>query len=240
MKWRTATLAAIVKRSPTVSSFFLDLPEPLSFVPGQHVDIRLTAPDGYRAQRSYSIASAPEAAGPIELAIEKLDDGEVSPFFHEIAAVGDEIELRGPVGGHFNWNVDDGGPVLLIGGGSGLVPLLSMLRHRIARTSRVPMALVFSVRTRADFLFRAELEAYAARNDGFGLIVTLTRDSEPGSQSHTRRIDREMVAQALSLLPALPVQVLVCGSNAFVGAAADAAIAAGVPTDRIKTERYGN
>src|SRR5689334_14540584 len=129
LAWRSARIDSIIQLTPTVKSFFFRFDEPLRFVAGQHMDVRLTAADGYQAQRSYSIASRPEDAARIELVIEKLDDGEVSPFFHEVAAVGDEIELRGPIGGHFLWRAQDGGPVLLVGGGSGVVPLACMVRH---------------------------------------------------------------------------------------------------------------
>jgi ferredoxin-NADP reductase len=179
LAWQPATVTAIEPRTPTVKSYFFRLAQPLRFVAGQHMDVRLTAPDGYQAQRSYSIASAPETAGLVELAIERLDDGEVSPFFHDVVAVGDEIELRGPIGGHFNWSVDDGGPLLLVGGGSGVVPLACMLRHRAARSSTVRAALVYSARTAADLIFGDELRALAARADGFALFATLTREASP-------------------------------------------------------------
>ncbi len=138
MRWQPAKITAIVSDTPRVKNFFFELSRPFSFRAGQHVDVRLTAPDGYQAERSYSIASAPEAQSSLELAIERLDDGEVSPFFHDVAAVGDDIELRGPIGGHFVWEVADGGPLLLLGGGSGAVPLMAMIRHRASQGSRHP------------------------------------------------------------------------------------------------------
>src|SRR4051794_24443386 len=145
--WQTATITKIEHRTPTVSSFWFKPEKPFGFVAGQHVDVRLTAPDGYRAQRSYSIGSAPEHNDLIELAIERLPRGEVSPFFHEVAEVGDDIELRGPLGGYFIWSVTDSGPLLLVGGASGVVPLLSMIRHRALQGSSVPTLLLFSART---------------------------------------------------------------------------------------------
>ena len=157
IRWQPATITKIVHNTPRVSSFWFRPSEPFAFKAGQHVDIRLTAPDGYRAQRSYSIGSAPEDSPEVELTIERLDDGEVSPFFHDVAEVGDDIELRGPIGGHFVWEVADGGPLLLLGGGSGVVPLMSMIRDRASRHSRVPMVLLFSARTFGDVLFRDEL-----------------------------------------------------------------------------------
>ncbi|WP_287286450.1 FAD-binding oxidoreductase, partial [Mesorhizobium sp.] len=169
MHWQSAIITRIEKLSPRVKSFFFHLPGAISFRPGQHVVLRLTAPDGYRAQRSYSIASAPGPgkAEELELTIERFDDGEVSPFMHDAAQVDDEIELGGPIGGHFNWSPEDGGPVLFIGGGSGLVPIMSMLRHRAANESRVPATLVFSARLREDLLFFDELSKLAAFGDGF-------------------------------------------------------------------------
>ena len=218
----------------------LPLPaRPASFVPGQHMDVRLTAPDGYEAQRSYSIASAPEAVDRIELAIERLQDGEVSPFFHETVAAGDEIELRGPIGGHFMWSVKDGGPLLLVGGGAGVVPLASMIRHRAARASTVPMALVYSARTAADLLYGAELQALAARNDGFRYLPTLTREPNLPTGIRAGRIDGSLLAGALQGLPAAPAIVFVCGANAFVETAAQALLGLGIPAAAIRTERYG-
>ena len=174
--WQEAKIAAIMPDTPRVKRFLLAPSAPFLFRAGQHVDVRLTAPDGYQAERSYSIASAPEQTAAIELAIERLDDGEVSPFFHDVAEVGDAIELRGPIGGHFVWDVKDGGPLLLLGGGSGVVPLMSMLRHRAAVGSRVPALLLFSSRTWEDVIFRDELLALDAKNDGFQLALALTRD----------------------------------------------------------------
>jgi len=239
MKWQNARLVRRQERSRKVTSFFLEPETPFSFKAGQHVDIRLTAPDGYTAQRSYSIASGPEEGGPLELAIEKLDDGEVSPFFHEVAEVGDMIELRGPIGGHFVWSAEDGGPLLLLAGGSGLVPLLSMLRHRFARGDKTPTALVLSIRGEADFLFGDELEAFAARDPRFRLLVTMTRATTVEGAGRKGRIATELLREAVSGWASPPLHTLICGSNAFVNAASDAALEAGVPVSGIRTERYG-
>jgi ferredoxin-NADP reductase len=245
--WQTATIRAIGIETARVKTFTLALARPFVFRAGQHVDVRLTAPDGYQAQRSYSIASAPAedgaAAGAIALTIEQLDDGEVSPFFHEVAAVGDDIELRGPIGGHFVWSVDDGGPVLLLGGGSGVVPLASMLRHRAARASASgvapdPMALVLSARTFDQVIYRDELLALDGR-DGFHCVLALTRDRPRRAADHGRRIDAAMVRAAIATLGRPPALVFACGANAFVNAATDATLAAGVPAASIRTERYG-
>jgi ferredoxin-NADP reductase len=239
LSWQTASVVAIEPRTPTVKSFFFRLKGRLSFVPGQHMDVRLLAPDGYEAQRSYSIASAPEANDRIELAIEKLQDGEVSPFFHDTVAVGDEIELRGPIGGHFMWWVNDGGPLLLVGGGSGVVPLACMLRHRAAHRSAVPAVLVYSARTAADLIFCDELQALRARRDGFHFIPTLTREPSPPPGLRVGRIDAALLIDALARLPSPPKTAFVCGINAFVETAAQALLALGIPPKAIRTERYG-
>jgi ferredoxin-NADP reductase len=239
LRWQAFPIAAIEARTPTVKSFFFSLAQPLRFIPGQHMDVRLTAPDGYEAQRSYSIASAPETGERLELAIECLQDGEVSPFFFATAAVGDKIELRGPIGGHFTWSIDDGGPVLLVGGGSGVVPLACMLRHRAARASSVPAALVYSARTAADLIFGDELHRYAARADGLHFLPTLTRETNPSTGIRSGRIDAELFSEALARLPSRPKTAFVCGANAFVETAADLLLGLGVPASTIRTERYG-
>ncbi|PWJ90132.1 MULTISPECIES: FAD-binding oxidoreductase [Mesorhizobium] len=237
--WQVARIVRIEKRTPRVTSFFLQPSRPFAYRAGQHVDVRLTAPDGYQARRSYSIASAPESGGVIELAIEKLDDGEVSPFFHEVAAIGDEIELRGPLGGHFVWPEDGNGPLVLVGGGSGVVPLMSMVRHRAARNSSVPVVLVFSARVWDEVIFRDELITLDDRQDGFDLVLTLTREAARRPADYSRRVDVAMMAQAMARLPEPPGLAFVCGSNAFVSAAAQALIDAGVAAENIRTERYG-
>ena len=239
LRWQAFTIAAVEARTPTVKSFFFSLAQPLRFVPGQHMDVRLTAPDGYEAQRSYSIASAPETGDRLELAIECLQEGEVSPFFFDTAAVGDEIELRGPIGGHFTWSIDDGGPVLLVGGGSGVVPLACMLRHRAARASSVAAALVYSARTAADLIFGDELRGYALRTDGLHYLPTLTRQIDPPAGVRTGRIDAAALGEALRHLPSAPKIVFVCGANPFVETATELLLGLGVAASTIRTERYG-
>lgn len=239
LRWQPASVVAVEPRTPTVKSFFFRLPRPVRFAPGQHMDVRLSAPDGYEAQRSYSIASAPEGPDFLELAIERLDDGEVSPFFHDTVVVGDEIELRGPIGGHFMWSVDDGGPLLLLGGGSGVVPLACMLRHRAAHSSTIPAALVYSARTAADLIFNEELRALSTRGDGFHFIPTLTRETTPPPGLRTGRIDAPLLTATLALLAAPPKIVFVCGANAFVETAANSLLGLGIPPAVIRTERYG-
>ncbi|TIO73267.1 MAG: oxidoreductase [Mesorhizobium sp.] len=237
--WQAATISRVEKRTPRVTSFWFQPSRPFTHLAGQHVDVRLTAPDGYQARRSYSIASAPEAGAGIELAIERLDDGEVSPFFHDVAEVGDEIELRGPLGGHFIWEVSDGGPILLVGGGSGVVPLMAMVRHRASQKSAAPIALVLSARVWDEVIFRDELIGLDDRRDGFDLVLTLTREQARRPGDYSRRVDAKMMAQAMDRLPKAPRLAYVCGSNAFVSAAAEALIDAGVPAGLIRTERYG-
>jgi ferredoxin-NADP reductase len=240
LRWQTARIEKIVPQTPRVRSFFLKLSEPFTTKAGQHVDVRLTAPDGYQARRGYSMAQAPES-GPerIELCIEELEGGEVSPFFHMVAEAGDDIELRGPIGGHFVWTKDDPDPVLLIGGGSGIVPLMAMARHRAASGSKAPMAMLYSARSWDDLIFRDELLALHGKRDGFDCVFTLTRDVEKRDGIHARRIDSAMAMEAISKLPMPPARIYVCGSNAFVETASFAVVEAGVSADAIRTERYG-
>jgi ferredoxin-NADP reductase len=237
--WRSCTIVEIAARTPTIKSFFLRLTQPFDHKAGQHVDVRLTAPDGYTAIRSYSIASAPSRSHVIELAIERLANGEVSPFFHDIAQVGDTIELRGPLGGHFLWPGSTETPVLLIGAGSGLVPLMAMIRYRKASAEPVPVALLLSSRTWGDVLFRDELLELESSVPDFALALALTREPATRGSDFNRRIDAAMVADVATRLPVSPGSVFVCGSNAFVDIAADAALALGLKASAIKTERYG-
>ncbi len=239
VRWQTAVVTEIVTRTPTIKSFFFALSQPFVFRAGQHVDVRLTAPDGYRAMRSYSIASAPEDPGRIELAIELLENGEVSEFFHEVVAVGDSIDLRGPLGGYFIWSAADGGPLVLVGGGSGVVPLMAMLRHRRAVKADVPAVLLFSARTWDNVLYRDELFELERHQDGFTLVLTLTRERPRRAGDYDRRVDAAMMADVLARLPSVPKHVYVCGSNAFVDSAADGAVAAGISAPDVRTERYG-
>jgi len=239
IRWQSAAISRIEHNTPRVSSFWFRPAEPFAFKAGQHVDIRLTAPDGYGAQRSYSIASAPETHAEVELTIERLDDGEVSPFFHEVARIGDEIELRGPLGGHFTWSVADGGPLLLIGGGSGVVPLVSMLRHRRAQGSNIPALLFYSARVWDEVIFRDELLAMHDARDGFELAFAITREGARRPVDFSRRLDMPIIAELLHRLPANPTIAFVCGSNPFVESAAQGLIDAGMPATLIKTERFG-
>lgn len=239
IRWQEARITRIVARTKTLSSFFFLPPEPFAHRAGQHVDLRLTAPDGYVAQRSYSIASAPNTGPEIELAIDRLDDGEVSPFFHDVAEVGDEIELRGPLGGHFVWSPTNGGPLLLIGGGSGVVPLLAMIRHGFAEKSDARVVLLFSARTAAEAPFLDDLLAIEAEWENFTLRLALTRETPSRPSDYARRIDGPIITDTIKTLGAAPKHVFICGSNAFVNVAADRAVEAGIPADIIRTERYG-
>ncbi|MEX0853194.1 MAG: FAD-binding oxidoreductase [Bauldia sp.] len=236
--WQPATVARILAQTPTVKSFFVKPERWTSFVAGQHVDVRLTAPDGYQAQRSYSIGSAP-GAPEVELVIERLDTGEVSPFFHDVVAAGDTIELRGPIGGHFTWREQDGGPLLLMGGGSGVVPLVSIARHRATVAAEVPTVLVYSARQMADVIFRDELVARAAGDRGLTLVVTITREQPSDRRFRGGRIDRDLVGEVLAGLGTKPRHTYVCGANAFVDVASRLLLDMGVPFASIRTERYG-
>lgn len=236
--WQSAKVVAIEPRTPRIKSFFLKPEQPFAFRPGQHLDIRLTAPDGYHAMRSYSIASAPDPSVPIEIAVERLDTGEVSPFLHDEVVAGDDLEMRGPLGGHFVWSGKEE-PVLLLGGGSGVVPLVSMARHRHAAGLRTPMALLCSARTWNEVLFRDELIGLNAPAQGFAYLVTLTREPPRRAEDFSGRVKPAMLAKVLAHLPSPPAEVFICGANAFVNAAADAALSFGVPASSVRTERYG-
>jgi ferredoxin-NADP reductase len=236
--WQEARVTDILVQTPTVKSFFLRPPAWGSFLAGQHVDVRLTAPDGYQAERSYSIGSAPETPD-IELVIERLATGEVSPFFHEAVVIGDAIELRGPIGGHFVWRAEDGGPLLLVGGGSGVVPLMSILRHRANRATSVPTTLIYSVRQTADLIFQDELVQRAKGDPGFSLFATITRQAPHMAPFRGGRVDAALVNEALASLGGMPKRTYVCGSNAFVDTASQLLLDMAVPFASIRTERYG-
>ena len=205
---------------------------------GQHADVRLTAEDGYRAERSYSIASPPEAPGP-QLTIERLEDGEVSPFLTGHLQPGDTIELRGPIGGHFVWSAPEASrPLLLVGGGSGVVPLMCMLRHRRLSGSLVPAALLYSCRTREDVIYHTELGEIARGDPRFRLQITLTRERPPGWSAALGRIDLQIVKALLDRLGGM-ADCFVCGRDGFVEAASVLLMQAGQPSESIRTERFG-
>jgi ferredoxin-NADP reductase len=237
-RWQTAVVESVTVETYRAKTFRVSVPSWSGFRPGQHVDVRLTAHDGYQAQRSYSIASPPERSEALDLTVELVNDGEVSSWFHEIAAPGDRFELRGPIGGPFTWTVDDGGPLLLIAGGSGVVPLMSMLRHRHLQNDRSPAVLLYSSRTLEDVIYREELESYSPNVNGSTVLFTLTREQPQNWTSFTGRIDRGMIRQVLKDLSD-PSACFICGPTAFVEGVAALLIAAGVEADRVRTERFG-
>jgi ferredoxin-NADP reductase len=236
--WQEAAVVRIAAQTGRVKSFFLQLPKWSGFMAGQHVDVRLTAPDGYQAQRSYSLASAPEDQD-VELVVERLEEGEVSPFFHEVVAVGDTVEVRGPIGGYFTWGKRDGGPLLLVGGGSGVVPLVSILRHRANVAPDVPAVLVYSSRAMDEVIFMDELIARAEAEASLRLVLTLTRETATDVRFRSGRIDMPLFEDVLGRFGGPPRHTFVCGATAFVDAASRFLIDAGVPFPSIKTERYG-
>ncbi len=235
--WLSAEVLEIVAETPRVKTIRLVVPGWLRHLPGQHVDVRLTAEDGYQAQRSYSIASPPGGNG-IALTVERLEDGEVSTFLTGELRAGDRIELRGPLGGYFTWTVEQGGPLALVAGGSGVVPLMAMVRHRTAQASRIPTHLLCSWRSAEDVIYRNELARLAARGDGLEVTHTLTRAAPAGWRGHTRRIDREMLLEVLPGPGARPI-TYVCGPTPMVESIATLLVSLGHVPERIRTERFG-
>ena len=236
--WQLATVTAVRDETPTVRSFTLGLPGWEGHRPGQHVDLRLTAEDGYSVERSYSIASEPERRGEIDITVEQIPGGEVSPFLHEIVVVGDRLEVRGPIGGYFVWEAALGGPLFLIGGGSGVVPLMAMVRHRARAGMTVPTRLLLSARGPAEVIYGPELDRLAAAGDGFDVIKTLTREQPAGWTGYARRIDDAMLAEVIEPL-GLRARTYICGPTALVEVAANALVRLGLSPDRVRTERFG-
>lgn len=202
------------------------------------MDIRLTADNGYQAQRSYSIASPAGCAHHVELTIERISDGEVSPFLTEELRAGDTIELRGPIGGYFTWDPAISSPLMLIAGGSGVVPLMSMLRTRYQVGGKIPARLLYSSRSAEDIIYRDELGGLVANRDGFYLVHTLTRGAPAGWEGQTRRVDRDMLAEC-GFQPAQEPRIYVCGPTSFVETVADQLVGLGHGESAIKTERFG-
>ena len=231
-------MVSIREETPRVKSIRFAVRQWPGHLAGQHADVRLTAEDGYRAERSYSIASPPEAPGP-ELTVERLDDGEVSPFLTSQLQPGDTIELRGPVGGNFVWSASEARrPLLLVAGGSGVVPLMCMLRHRRLSGSLVPAALLYSCRTREDVIYDKELREIAQIDAGFMLHTTLTRERPLGWSGTLGRIDLAMVRALLERLGGV-ADCFVCGRDGFVEAASVLLLQAGQSGEAIRTERFG-
>ena len=223
-KWQLATVTAVEAETPRVKSFRFELPMWMPHLPGQHYDVRLTAPDGYTAQRSYSIASSPLDRGQIELTIDRLDDGEVSPYFHDVVEVGDLVEVRGPFASYFVWRGES--PALLVGGGSGVVPLMAMLRHQRRALPDAELRLIYSTRAADEVIYADEL--------GDETELTFTREAPPGWEGHRGRIEAAMFAGA-----DLAEGAFVCGSNGFVEAASRLLVDAGLDPARVRTERFG-
>jgi ferredoxin-NADP reductase len=234
--WRAARIRAARPETPRARTLSLDVPGWPGHRAGQHVDLRLTAEDGYQAQRSYSISSAPEGE-TVDVTVELVDDGEVSPYLVEDARPGDELGIRGPIGGHFSWSVEDAGPLLLVAGGSGLAPIMSMLRHRAARRSEVEAHLLVSARGAEEALWREELERLEP-HAGLHAAWTFTRHPPDGWQGYARRVDAAMLAEA-GPAPEAARRCFVCGPTAFVERVAALLVEAGHDPRRIHAERFG-
>jgi ferredoxin-NADP reductase len=231
LSWLVAEISAAATETPRVRTLELDVPGWSGHRAGQHLDVRLTAEDGYQAQRSYSIASAP--GEPLAITVERLDEGEVSPYLVEEAHEGDRLEVRGPIGGYFVWDGDEPEPVLLVAGGSGVVPLMAMARHRALLGSEAPMRLLYSSRTWEDVIYADELQTL-----GLDVVHTLTREQPPGWTGYARRIDDELLREVAYPAAEAP-RVYVCGSTRFVDAAADGLVRLDYDPSWIRTERFG-
>ena len=233
LTWQVGTVEEVVDETPRVRTIVLDVPDWPGHRAGQHLDIRLTAEDGYRAEREYSIASAP--GEQVAITVERLEDGEVSPYLTEELRPGDGLELRGPIGGYFVWGPDDGGPLLLVAGGSGVVPLRAIVRHRLRSGSDVPVRLLYSSRSLPDVIYRGELEQLG---DGVEVVHTLTREQPPGWTGFARRVDEALLGEVA--WPANDgAHAFVCGPTSFVEAVASGLVGLGYPPARVKTERFG-
>ena len=238
--WQLGTVVSIVPETPRVKTFTLKLPSWTPHLAGQHYDLRLTAEGGYQAERSYSIASPPEQVGEIALTVELVDDGEVSGYLFEGVQVGDPLEVRGPIGGYFVWRgAASAPPLLLVAGGSGVVPLMAMLRHRQHLGLRTPAVLLFSVRTPEEVIYRAELETLAQADPSFTLLLDYTRQAPPGWAGYHRRIDAAMLAEVVARFGAATPQAFVCGPTGLVESVANGLLTAGLPPELILTERFG-
>jgi ferredoxin-NADP reductase len=237
LTWQLGDVAEVIQETPRVSSLVLEVPGWPGHLAGQHVDVRLTAEDGYQAQRSYSIASPPEDSRVI-LTVERLEDGEVSPYLVGEVRAGDKIELRGPIGGYFVWKAGDDRPLLLVAGGSGIVPLMAMIRHHASAGSTANVRLLYSSRSLDDLIYRDELANLATGAMRLQVFHTLTRSQPPGWEGYSRRIDGEMMAEVAWPRKDSPA-VFVCGPTAFVETAAGLLVDSGYDATWIKTERFG-
>jgi ferredoxin-NADP reductase len=237
LKWRVGKVADIKLETARAATLYIDVPDWPGHLAGQHLDIRLTAEDGYQAQRSYSIASPPEEPR-VAITVERLDDGEVSPYLVGELMENDSIELRGPIGGYFVWQAADPRPVLLIAGGSGVVPLMAMIRHRALAGSKTPLRLLYSSRTLEDVIYREELDRLSAAGGALSVAQTLTRSQPPGWRGYSRRLDRQMIEDVAWPRAQNPV-AFICGPTPFVEAAATLLVEQGYEPGWIKTERFG-
>ena len=237
LMWQLGTIAELIQETPKGASLVMDVPDWPGHLAGQHVDVRLTAEDGYQAQRSYSIASAPEDRR-LTITVERLDDGEVSPYLVGEVRAGDKIELRGPIGGYFVWKADDQRPLLLIAGGSGVVPLMAMLRHRAAARATTPTRLLYSSRSYEDVIYREELDRLGGAGDDLTVAHTLTRAQPQGWKGYARRIDRAMLSEVCWPQDQMPL-VFICGPTAMVESAASLLVEMGYDPASVKTERFG-
>ncbi|MFL5929252.1 MAG: ferredoxin reductase [Gaiellaceae bacterium] len=236
LTWQVGTVVEVIEETARTRSIALDVPDWPGHRAGQHVDVRLTAEDGYQAQRSYSIASAPDDP-ELVLTVEEIEGGEVSPYLVEELRAGDGLELRGPIGGYFVWEAALGGPLLLLAGGSGVVPLRAMLRHRLASGSDAPLRLLYSARSLEDVIYRDELTR-AGADDDVDIRFTLTRSQPAGWKGYARRVDLELIREFAWAPDERPL-TYICGPNGFVEAAASALVALGQEPARVKTERFG-
>jgi len=238
LTWQVATVAELRVETPRVKTVSLLVQGWQSHRPGQHVDVRLTAEDGYQAQRSYSIASAPGEQPLIDLTVERVPDGEVSPFLHDELMIDDRFEVRGPIGGYFVWDSAAADPLLLVAGGSGVVPLMAIVRHRAQTGSGVPCTLLYSSRTAEDIIYADELERMSARGDGLQVIHTLTRAQPPGWSGYSRRIDADMLREVLATTGRM-AQAFVCGPTPLVESVAQGLVSLGFAPGQVRTERFG-
>ncbi len=238
LSWQLGVVVTIRPETARTKSITLALPNWIGHRAGQHVDVRLTAEDGYQAERSYSIASPPEEAPRVTLTVERIDDGEVSPYLTKELRVGDKLELRGPIGGYFVWEAQMGGLLLLVAGGSGIVPLMAMLRHRAATSSSVPTRLLYSSRSLEDVMYRDELDHLVKNTTMLEVVQTLTRVQPPGWTGYTRRIDMQMLREVDWPVEQRPI-AYICGPTPFAETAAASLVALGHQPARIKTERFG-
>jgi ferredoxin-NADP reductase len=237
LEWQLAEVRDVLTETYRVKSLLLQLAQPLGHLPGQHVDVRLTADDGYQAQRSYSISSAPEDKR-LSLTVERVADGEVSPYLVDELRVGDKLQLRGPIGGHFVWTSDTNHPLYLIAGGAGVTPLMAMLRHRDKAPCQVPALLIYSARSLGDVVYRDELDAMARRDGNFSIIYALTREQPEGWHGHRGRIDKRLLAATCFPASRRPT-IYVCGPSSFVENVSGFLVELGFDASRIKTERFG-